>query len=76
LSEKLPQLKAREVIRALRKDGWILDRTKGSHQHFTHPSKHGTVTVAVHAGRDVSLRTVRSILTQAGLTEDELKELL
>ena len=76
MSDKLPQLKAREIIRALRKDGWVLDRTKGSHQHFVHPTKPGTVTVAVHAGRDVSLRTVRSILAQASLTEDKLKELL
>lgn len=29
MTDKLPQLKDREIIRALKRDGWKLDRTKG-----------------------------------------------
>ena len=76
VSDKLPQLKAREIIRALRRDGWELGRSKGGHQHFVHPTKPGTVTVPVHKGRDVPTVIIKSIIKQAGLTEDELKELL
>ncbi len=38
--------KVRDVIRLLQREGWYLDRTRGSHRQFTHPSKPGTVTVA------------------------------
>ncbi|MGH7100535.1 MAG: type II toxin-antitoxin system HicA family toxin, partial [Stellaceae bacterium] len=37
----------RDVIRALEADGWREVRSKGSHRHFRHPVKPGTVTVAV-----------------------------
>lgn len=76
MPDKLPQLKAREIIRALRRDGWELDRTKGGHQHFVHVTKPGTVTVPVHKGRDIPPVIVKSIMKQPGLTEEEFKELL
>ena len=76
MSDRLPQLNARQIIRALRKDGWELKRQRGSHQHFSHPTKPGVVTVAMHGGDDIPFGTIRSILKQAGLTEDELRELL
>ena len=39
-------MKISEIIRLLERDGWILERTSGSHRHFTHPAKPGLVTVA------------------------------
>jgi predicted RNA binding protein YcfA (HicA-like mRNA interferase family) len=38
-------MSSREVIRRLVDRGWVLDRVKGSHHHFIHPTKPGTVTV-------------------------------
>jgi predicted RNA binding protein YcfA (HicA-like mRNA interferase family) len=38
-------MKARDVIRALEADGRSEARSKGSHRHFRHPTKPGTVTV-------------------------------
>jgi predicted RNA binding protein YcfA (HicA-like mRNA interferase family) len=38
-------LKVREILRLLREDGWFHVRTTGSHHHFRHPTKPGTVTV-------------------------------
>jgi predicted RNA binding protein YcfA (HicA-like mRNA interferase family) len=60
-------MKVREIIRLLEKDGWILGLTKGSHRHFHHSVKPGTVTVAGKAGLDVPIGTLNSILKQAGL---------
>ncbi len=34
------------MIKLIEADGWILVRTKGSHQQFKHPVKNGIVTVA------------------------------
>jgi len=30
---------AREVVAALKADGWLLVRTKGSHAQYRHPTK-------------------------------------
>jgi predicted RNA binding protein YcfA (HicA-like mRNA interferase family) len=57
---------SREVIRALEADGWHLVRVNGSHHHFRHPSKAGTVTVP-HPKKDFGTGTLKSIERQSGL---------
>ena len=59
-------MESREVIRKLKGDGWFLVRTKGSHQHFQHRTKPGTVTVP-HPKKDLSLGVLKSIEKQAGI---------
>ena len=50
-------------------DGWYLKRTRGSHRHYTHPSKAGIVTIAGKPGVDIPKGTLNSILKQAGLKD-------
>lgn len=62
--------KVRDMLRILRDDGWVLLRSKGSHQQFAHPTKKGLVTVSFHsANDDLHPKTANSILHQAGLKE-------
>lgn len=35
------------MIKLIERDGWRQVRQKGSHRHFHHPIKRGTVTVRV-----------------------------
>jgi predicted RNA binding protein YcfA (HicA-like mRNA interferase family) len=35
----------RALIKLLEQDGWVLDRVTGSHHHFRHAAKPGTVTI-------------------------------
>ena len=58
---------SREIIKMLKKNGWILERIVGSHHQFYHPVKHGIVTVP-HPKKDFSIGTAKSILSQASLT--------
>lgn len=60
-------VKVRNVVRLLRDDGWYLARPRGSHQLYKHPVKPGHVTVPGSGNHDLALRTLRSILKQAGL---------
>ena len=60
-------MKVRELIRLLEENGWRLARTRGSHRHFKHANKPGTVTVAGKTGVDVPPGTLNAILKQAGL---------
>lgn len=59
-------MKSTDIIHALKRDGWVLKRTKGSHHHFIHPTKPGIVTVP-HPRKDLPLGTLRSIEKQADL---------
>lgn len=52
--------------RMLEKDGWVLDRVKGSHHQFKHPVKTGVVTLP-HPKKDIPKGTANAILKQAGL---------
>ncbi|HVC33163.1 MAG TPA: type II toxin-antitoxin system HicA family toxin [Chloroflexota bacterium] len=56
--------------------GWEVKRQDGSHFQLKHPDRSGLVTVAFHAGTIIKMGTLTSILRQANLTADELRELL
>ena len=55
---------SREVIKALKADGWVLVATEGSHHQFKHATKPGRVTVP-HPGKDLPIGTIKSIERQA-----------
>lgn len=60
-------MKVREVVRMLRRDGWVLVRIRGSHHQYKHPVKKGLVTIPGRPGDELAFGTLRSILKQAGL---------
>ena len=45
---KLPSLNARQVIRALRRGGFIEDRQKGSHLILIHPQTKARTVAPIH----------------------------
>lgn len=59
-------MKFREIEKIILSDGWRLKNSRGSHCHYTHPTKSGKVTIPNHTG-DLDPRTVKSILKQAGI---------
>lgn len=54
------------LIKQIEKDGWVLVSVKGSHHQYKHPTKKGRVTIP-HPKKDLHIKTVNSILKQAGL---------
>jgi len=60
-------MNSRDLIKALKADGWTKVAQKGSHVQFKHPVKPGRVTVT-HPRRDLPIGTLRSIEKQSGLT--------
>ncbi|MCC5980464.1 MAG: type II toxin-antitoxin system HicA family toxin [Oceanicaulis sp.] len=57
---------SRSIIAALKREGWELVASKGSHLQFKHPAKPGRVTVP-HPKKDVPIGTLRSIEQQADM---------
>lgn len=62
----MPSYSSKQVIQWIEEDGWERVRCQGSHNHFRHPEKKGTVTVP-HPKKDLPIKTVKSILKQAKL---------
>ena len=59
-------MKARDVIKLIEEDGWLLARQRGSHRQFKHKTKKGLVTVAAHKMSDeIAIGTLISIFKQA-----------
>ncbi|MFI2817901.1 MULTISPECIES: type II toxin-antitoxin system HicA family toxin [Vreelandella] len=59
-------MNSRALIKQLEADGWALVRVKGSHHHFRHPTKPGTITVP-HPKKDLKTGLVKAIRKSAGL---------
>ena len=73
---RLPVVGGAELVRALERAGFVVDRQRGSHVFLWHPVTRRTVTVPVHAGEDLRRGTLAEILRQAGLSADDLAGLL
>jgi predicted RNA binding protein YcfA (HicA-like mRNA interferase family) len=54
------------LIRILRADGWALDRIRGSHHVFKHPSKPGLIVVP-HPKKELGKGLVAAIRKAAGV---------
>ena len=62
-------MKVRDALKLVKKDGWYLARTRGSHRQFKHDEKTGLVTIPGKPGDDLAPGTYNSILKQAGLKD-------
>lgn len=74
----VPVVSGKRLARALERAGWLRVRQGGSADHpkFRHPNKPGAVAVPIHGNQDLPEGTLRNVLRQAGMTADELRDLL
>lgn len=57
---------SREIIRRLEREGWVLDRTRGSHHIYKHPDRPNALVVVPHPKKDFAKGTLLSIMRSAG----------
>ena len=72
---KLPSLTPQKIIPVLEKKGFVLDRIKGSHHIYYHPETKRRVVVPLHK-RDLPKGTLLEIIKQAGISKEELRDLI
>ena len=72
---RLPVLRAREIINALRRLGFRQVRQTGSHIRMIHPDGRST-GVPDHGSRDIPPKLLRDILKQAKLSVQEFRAAL
>ena len=72
---RLPRAKGKEVVRALERAGFSVERTRGSHVFLKHPD--GRVTsVPVHSRETLGPGLLRAILRDVEMSVDEMIALL
>jgi predicted RNA binding protein YcfA (HicA-like mRNA interferase family) len=72
---RLPRLRGREVIAALRRAGFVVLRVRGSHHFMQHPDGRRTV-VPVHSGETIGPGLFTKILQDTEMELDDFKSFL
>jgi predicted RNA binding protein YcfA (HicA-like mRNA interferase family) len=75
---RLPIISSKEIVKALRAAGFenAPKRGKGSHIAMMKRDQHRTRLVIIPDRKNIPRGTLRAILDQAGLTREELQNLL
>lgn len=73
---KVPSLNYDVVIRALRRDGWVIVRQRGSHIRLQKHTAAETLKVTVPAHRPIKRSTLSHLLKHARLSVEEFNALL
>ena len=76
MSRHLPAISGRELIRALRRVGFVVLRQKGSHVSLEKRSAVGYWRTVVPLHREIRPGTLSDVLNQSGLSKEDLMELL
>lgn len=69
MANRMPSLKARDIMRVLHSLGFKPIRQKGSHLFFEHPDGRTTL-VPRHGGEDIGRGLLRQILREIELTPE------
>ena len=76
MSRHLPAVSGKDLIRALRRSGFVVLRQKGSHVSLEKRTTSGYWRTIVPLHREIRPGTLSDILNQTGLSKDDLAALL
>lgn len=72
MGQRFPICSASDVIRVLRRQGFVKIGQKGSHQKWRHPDGR-QVIVAVHGSKPIPIGTLKSIIEGTKLSVDDFR---
>ena len=72
---KVPSLNYERVIHALRRDGWLVIRQKGSHIRLQKRTPEELLKLTIPAHRPIKRSTLAHILKQAKLSVEDFTKL-
>ena len=75
MSNKLPRVTAKEVIKVLERLGFHLVRQSGSHKIYRN-NKGVRVTVPYHSGKILHSKLLKSILKDTDISVEDFKKIL
>ncbi|AFY55850.1 putative periplasmic or secreted lipoprotein [Rivularia sp. PCC 7116] len=60
------------MCKILERQGWVLKRVTGSHHIYSKEGVDSIISVPVHSNRDLPTGTLKSIMKDAALEEEDL----
>ncbi len=75
MTNRIPQIKPRELVRILEKFGFVLRRKTGSHAIMRHPFNKDMTVIPLHA-KDVKRGLLFGILKQANISQKDFLRVL
>jgi predicted RNA binding protein YcfA (HicA-like mRNA interferase family) len=72
---KVPSLTGKDIVALLKKEGFVLERQRGSHVFLRHPDGRATV-VPVHSGEVIGPGLLTKIMRDIEITKDDLLKML
>ena len=66
-------LSGKELRKIIEKYGWIHHRTSGSHFIYKKEGIKKIVSIPIHKNKELPIGTLKSILKDTGLTEEDLE---
>ena len=73
---KVPSINYQQVINALRRDGWVVVRQKGSHIRLQKHIANETLKIIVPAHRPIKRSTLSHIIKQARISVQDFLDLI
>ena len=76
--DQLKNTNIKDLAKALEKDGWIREETRGATQGYRHPERDGAnnrVVLHMHPGATKSPRILKGLLSCIAWSEDDLQRL-
>lgn len=73
---ELPTITGKDAVKAFSRDGFVVDRIKGSHRMMKKPGHPLLLTVTVHGNKNLKPGLLKSLIRSAGLTVEQFTELL
>ncbi|MEZ5852813.1 MAG: type II toxin-antitoxin system HicA family toxin [Hyphomicrobiaceae bacterium] len=69
VSKTVVERNSRTIIRRLESEGWVLEKSEGSHHKFRHPHRDNSIIVP-HPKKELPTDTARSIARSAGWLDE------
>ena len=68
----MKSISGKQLCKIVEKNGWVLKHVKGSHHIFEKDGFDTTLSIPIHSNKDLKIGTLKALLKQANLTEDDL----
>ena len=68
----MKSISGKKLCKIIEKFGWKLARIKGSHHIYTKENVSTIVVIPIHGNRDLPIGTLKGILKDAGLNENDI----
>ncbi len=68
----MKSISGKKLCKVVERFGWKLARIKGSHHIYTKENVSTIVVIPIHGNRDLPIGTLKGILKDAGLNENDI----